>query len=181
MAIRKVAVLGHPVLRKSAEKVPVEQIKTEAFKHFLNDMVETMREYEGRGLAAPQIHESLRVTVLIWDFEPKKKPYMLYLINPVIEPLTTQESAYWEGCLSLPGLRGLVSRPNRIKVSALNEQARQVEFIAEGFAATVVQHECDHLDGVLYIDRMRGLKDLAFTQECERYHLPQDGLNYSVE
>jgi peptide deformylase len=178
MAVRKVASMGHPVLRKVAAQVPESDIGTPAFKQLLNDMIETMVEYDGRGLAAPQIHESLSVTVMLWDFEPNTEPKILCLINPEIKALTKETSAYWEGCLSLPGLRGLVERPNKVLVQALNEKGEKIKFIAEKFAATVVQHECDHLIGKLYIDRMTDLTQLAFNREFEKYlagdeeHLP---------
>jgi peptide deformylase len=174
MALLKVASMGHPVLRKVAAQVPAEEIKSEAFQTFLQDMVETMVEYDGRGLAAPQVHESIQVVVMIWDFDPDKKPYVAYLINPVIKPLTESKSTFWEGCLSLPGLRGKVSRPNRISVEALNQRGEKTSFIAEGFAATVIQHECDHLNGVLYVDRITDLTQFAFTREYQRYHSRPD-------
>ena len=167
--IRKVAVMGHPVLRQVATPVPEKEIGSPAIQGLIADMVETMEEYNGRGLAAPQIHESVRILVMIWDFDPKKKSYLQVLINPVIEFLTQEISSFWEGCLSLPGLIGKVSRPNRILVRALDEKGKKVEFIAEGFCATVVQHECDHLDGKLYVDRITDFTHFAFTKEYQRY------------
>jgi peptide deformylase len=88
----------------------------------------------------------------------------------VLKPLTKEKSEFWEGCLSVPGLRGKVSRPNRLSVQAWNEKKEKVDFIAEGFAATVIQHECDHLHGKLYVDRMEDLTSLSFTKEMSRYH-----------
>ena len=132
-------------------------------------MVETMVEYDGRGLAAPQIFESLQIVVMIWDFEPEGDPYLKVLINPEIEFLTKETSTYGEGCLSVPGLRGDVARPNWIRVRALNQQGERVGFEAKGFAATVIQHECDHLLGKLYIDRMTDMTRLAFSREYSRY------------
>lgn len=170
MAIRKIAVMGHPVLRQVAAPVPVEEIQTPEFQELIQDMVDTMHEYDGRGLAAPQIHISKQILVMIWDFEPKGKPYLLCLINPVIKPVTQETSAYWEGCLSLPGLRGKVVRPNKVTVTALNQKGEKLSFTADGFAATVIQHECDHLLGKLYIDRMTNLAELAFSKEFARYH-----------
>lgn len=170
--IRKVAVLGHPILRKKAKPVDPGQIKSESFQALLSDMVDTMYEYDGRGLAAPQIHESLQVFVALLDFDEsvKNNNGILFLINPQVEVLTTKTSSYWEGCLSLPGLRGLVERPNKISVKALNHKNEKLDFIAEGFLATVIQHEWDHLNGILYIDRMKDLKNLSFSREFERYH-----------
>jgi peptide deformylase len=169
MALLKVAVMGHPVLRKVAEPVSPKEIATPAFQQFLADMAETMFEYDGRGLAAPQVHVSKQVLVMLWDFDKDVEPYLVYLINPKIELLTENQSAYWEGCLSVPGLRGKVSRPNRISVEALDERGEKVKFVAEGFAATVVQHECDHLWGKLYVDRIEDMTQFAFNKEFARY------------
>lgn len=169
MALLKIAVMGHPVLRKPAEPVPAKEIGTPAFQQFLADMAETMFEYDGRGLAAPQVHMSKQVVVMLWDFDKDTEPYLVYLINPKIEPLTENKSAYWEGCLSVPGLRGKVARPNRISVEALDEKGEKAKFIAEGFAATVVQHECDHLLGKLYVDRIEDMTQFAFNKEFSRY------------
>jgi len=168
--VHKIAVMGHPVLREVAKPVPEAEIKTESFQEFLKDMAETMVEYDGRGLAAPQIHVSQQVVCMIWDFDPEKEGYLTYLINPKIEPLTPKTSSFWEGCLSVPGMRGKVSRPNRISVEALNARGEKVSFIAEGFAAIVIQHECDHLLGKLYLDRMTDMSELAFNREYQKYH-----------
>lgn len=169
MAIRKVAVMGHPVLRQIAKPVPEKEITKPAIQALIQDMIETMFEYDGRGLAAPQIHESLQVVVMIWDFEPNTKPYIKVLINPEIKQLTEDTSSCWEGCLSLPGLRGKVDRPNKISVRALDAQGERIGFEAEGFAATVIQHECDHLLGKLYIDRITDLSQFGFSRECSQF------------
>lgn len=168
MAVRKVAVMGHPVLRKVAAPVDPKQISSPEIQTLIRDMIETMVEYDGRGLAAPQVHESLQILVMLWDFDDKE-PSLLCLINPVITPQTHTTSEYWEGCLSVPGLRGKVSRPNKISVEALDTKGKPIKFVAEGFAATVVQHECDHLLGKLYLDRMTDLTNLAFTREYQRF------------
>lgn len=169
MAIRKVAVLGHPVLRQVAAPVPETEITSEPIQSLIQDMVETMFEYDGRGLAAPQIHVSLQVVVMLWDFDEGVDPYLKVLINPEIESLTQETETFGEGCLSLPGLRGDVARPNWIKIRALDQKGERIGFEAKGFAATVIQHECDHLLGKLYIDRMTDLTRLAFTNEYVRY------------
>ena len=170
MSVRKVAVMGHPVLRRVADPVPEKEIRSERIQTLIKDMIETMFEYDGRGLAAPQIHESVQVVVMLWDFDPDKQPYLRVLINPVIRPLTQETTSYWEGCLSLPGLRGYVPRPNRIAVTAFDQKGEKLSFEADGFAATVIQHECDHLMGKLYVDRMPDLSQLAFSREYQRYH-----------
>lgn len=170
MAILKVARMGHPVLRQAAEPITEAELKTKEVQSLIHDMIETMHEYDGRGLAAPQVHVSKQLLVMVWDFEPKEKPYLLCLVNPQITHLTETTSTYWEGCLSLPGLRGRVSRPNKVSVTALNQKGEKLSFTAEGFAATVIQHECDHLAGKLYVDRMADLSLLAFEKEFQRYH-----------
>lgn len=181
MAIRKVAVMGHPILRKEAAPVDPKEILSPTIQTLIKDMIETMVEYDGRGLAAPQIHESLQILVMLWDFDEKEDTSLLCLINPVIKPLTQNTSAYWEGCLSVPGLTGKVARPNKISVEALDQKANPVKFIAEGFAATVVQHEYDHLIGKLYIDRISDLTNFAFTREYQRYLAPQNERGSSCE
>jgi peptide deformylase len=175
MALRKVAVMGHPVLREKAKPVAQKEINTPKMQELFKDMLDTMFEYDGRGLAAPQIHESIQVLVMLWDFEPDKKPSILYLINPEIKNLTKETSTFWEGCLSVPGLRGKVARPNKIEVKALNHKGENIEFIAEGFAATVIQHECDHLSGTLYVDRLTSTQDFAFSKEFGRFIAPNEG------
>jgi peptide deformylase len=170
MAIRKVAVMGHPVLRTAAAPVPPKDIRTQAIQNLIRDMIETMYEYDGRGLAAPQIHESLQIVVMLWGTKkPEDSPEILCLINPEIKPLTGETQTFWEGCLSLPGLRGKVTRPKKISVNALSPLQEPIRMVVEGFDATVFQHEHDHLRGVLYIDRMDSLHDFSFTSEYEHY------------
>jgi peptide deformylase len=178
MAILKVARMGHPVLRKVAQKVEPKKIKSTEFQQFIDDMIETMYEYEGVGLAAPQVHQSLRVAVIDFQednprYKGQKAPSGLHIfINPIVTPQGKEVGTHWEGCLSVPGLRGLVSRPNKVKVQYLDRDGKADEFVAEGFLATVVQHEFDHLDGKLYIDRLVDPTKLVFDQEFEKYWLP---------
>ena len=122
MAILKIAKMGHPVLRQVAKPVPEESINSPKIQSLIKDMAKTMVEYDGRGLAAPQVHESVRIMVVIWDFDEDKDPYLLTLINPELEILTDETSAFWEGCLSLPGLQGLVARPNRLSIKGFDEK-----------------------------------------------------------
>lgn len=176
MAILKVARMGHPVLRRIAQPVSEKEISTEQFQTFIDDMIETMREYDGVGLAAPQVHRSQRVSVIEIDDNPryggKKNVGLHVFVNPKLEALTSDTNSYWEGCLSVPGLRGLVARPNKVKVSYLDRHGKKKEMQAEGFLATVLQHEFDHLDGKLYVDRLTDTTKLVFDQEFERYWLP---------
>jgi peptide deformylase len=120
-------------------------------------------------LAAPQVHESVQLVVMIWDFEKDVKPFLKILINPEITELTKETSGTWEGCLSLPGLRGFVERPNKISVKCYDQEGRKQEFTAEGYAATVIQHECDHLKGTLYLDRIKDLTQFSFIKEYNRF------------
>jgi peptide deformylase len=136
-------------------------------------MLETMAEYDGAGLAAPQVHVSKRVVIYGVDHNPRyphAEPVPLTaLVNPRITPLTQEMDEDWEGCLSLPGLRGLVPRVTRVRVEAYGRDGRTLRFDADGFHARVVQHECDHLDATVYVDRMRSMASLTFLQEFHRY------------
>lgn len=181
MAILKVARLGHPILRQKAKPVDKAEILTPAFQGFIQDMTDTMKEYEGVGLAAPQVHRSQRVSVvqLPMGFEEEgvsnASGSQLYVfINPELKALTKEKNAYWEGCLSVPGLRGLVARPNKVQVRYLNEKGEQKEITASGFLATVLQHEFDHLDGILYVDKLVDSTKLMFDQEFDRFHASPD-------
>jgi peptide deformylase len=171
----KVARLGHPVLRKVAAPVDPKRLKTQDYQDFIDSMIATMLEYEGVGLAAPQVHVSDRVVVLHEEagVADSNGDPILALVNPQIRPLTKETSAMWEGCLSVPNLRGRVSRPNRVAVTALDRRSRKLELELSGFAAVVIQHECDHLDGVLFVDRLDDIRQLAFLEEFARYHAPK--------
>ena len=171
MAILKVARLGHPVLRQVAEPVAAKDIET--LQGFIDDLIETMQEMDGVGLAAPQVHVSKRV--LVYQTEEsstlKRSPRMKLhvLVNPVITPQTKETEMDWEGCLSLPDLRGEVSRVTSVRVEALDRKGGPLDYIATGFHARVVQHETDHLDGIVYLDRMKDLSSLSFLEEFYRY------------
>ena len=168
MAILKVAQLGHPVLRQIAAPVPVEAIKTPSFQQFLQDMLDTMDEYEGAGLAAPQVHEPIRVVCL--TLSPEHGPE--FWINPVLTPLTDEMVSSYEGCLSVDGLRARVARFARIHVSYLDPNGDEHALDLQGFPAVVAQHECDHLDGILYVDKAEPMT-LAFTTEYQRWGAPE--------
>jgi peptide deformylase len=173
--ILKVARLGHPVLRKIAEPVPPEQITTPAVQQFIDDLIETMYEYDGAGLAAPQVHVSQQIVVMEVSQNPRYPhapaiPLTVY-VNPEITPLTEMMDEDWEGCLSVPGLRGRVPRYTKIRLRAYNRQGKRADFVAEGFHARVIQHECDHLQGKVYLDRMRDTSSLMFIEEFMKYGL----------
>lgn len=173
MALLKVAHLGHPVLRKAAEPLNRKELRSTECQRFIDDLVETMREYDGVGLAAPQVHESVRVVVYEVAANPRypEAPSvpLTVLVNPVVTPLSDTVEEGWEGCLSLPDLRGRVPRHTEIQVEALDRRGKPLRYIAKEFHARVVQHECDHLDGVVFVDRMRDLSTLAFLPEFLRY------------
>jgi peptide deformylase len=164
MSILKVAHMGHPVLREVAVAVPPERFATPEFQRFCDDLLESMYELDGAGLAAPQVHVSERVVV----FELEEEDGPMFLVNPVITPLTEETVGGYEGCLSLPNMRGRVERVTSVRVACRDRHGKPLTFEAHGWAARVVQHECDHLDGVLYIDRADP-KSLAFLPEFRRY------------
>jgi len=164
--------MGHPVLRLVAQPVDPKFITHPKFQDFLDDMVETMDEYDGAGLAAPQVHTSIRVALLTLDSETGPE----FLINPEITALTTETVRTVEGCLSIDGIRGAVHRPAKIRVSAFGRDGQRKAYELSGFPAVVTQHECDHLDGTLFIDKV-DLQTLAFLPEYHRYGaLDQAGL-----
>ncbi len=169
MAILKIAKMGHPVLLKKADKV--EDPTAPKIKKLVNDMLETLADLGGSGvgLAAPQVHVSLQVVIFETSSNESKKPILTTLINPKIEALTDETNIDWEGCLSVPGLRGQVIRPNKIRYSGLGLDGKKIETIAEGFDARVVQHECDHLFGILYPYRMTDLSSLQFVSEARHW------------
>ena len=171
MAILKVARMGHPVLRTKAEALGRSDISTPAFQKLIDDMIETMAEYRGVGLAAPQVHEGLRLFVAMVDEaeegEPEAEP--LAIINPEITVVGAEIVEDWEGCLSIPDIRGRVPRAREISVRALDRDGERIELHAKDFPARVIQHETDHLDGVLFFDRMRSFASLTFLEEYSRY------------
>ena len=169
MSILKVSQMGHPVLRRVAEPVHADHLGTEAFQRLARDMQETMISYQGAGLAAPQVHVSARVLVYRAAGDDEEESEILTLVNPVIEPLGEETKSAWEGCLSIPDIRGLVTRPTRIQVTALDEEGEALSYIVEDFEARVIQHEGDHLDGILYFDRMDDLRTLSFLPEYEMF------------
>jgi peptide deformylase len=168
MSILKVSRMGHPVLRQKARAVERSEIKDPRFQKFLDDMIDTMHEYSGVGLAAPQVHEGLRVFVAMLDSGDDAEASVI--INPAITLLDDQLVEGWEGCLSIPEIRGRVPRAHKIVVKAHDRHGRVVEIEAEDFPARVIQHETDHLDGVLFLDRMTSLATLTYLDEYSRYH-----------
>ncbi|MFZ5930018.1 MAG: peptide deformylase [Pseudomonadota bacterium] len=177
MTIRKIARMGHPVLRKPA--LPVKDPLDPEVQRLIDDMIETMIDANGAGLAAPQVYESLRLVIFQapgerTDATEGEEAFdhtapLSVLINPVIEVLDQDMQTGWEGCLSVPGLRGAVTRYNHIRYSGLDRAGKPLSRVARGFHARVVQHECDHLDGILYPQRMQDLSQLLFETEIGHY------------
>ena len=164
--------LGHPALRAVAEPVPEAWFDSGRLAALGRDLVRTMIEEHGVGLAAPQVAEGLRLYAY-WvpadDEQPEIAPTIL--VNPEIRPVGDEAEEGWEGCLSIPGLRGLVPRYRRIKVKARGIDGEPLSMTADGFHARVIQHEHDHLDGIVFLDRMTSVRSLAFEAEWERYVL----------
>jgi peptide deformylase len=159
--------MGHPLLLQCAQ--PVQDFNTPALDALIRDMMDTMADRNGAGLAAPQIGESLRVVIFGVEKNPRypdAEPVpMTVLINPEIEYIGDELNDDWEGCLSVPGLRGLVPRYTRIRYWGYDQKGAKFERLAEGFHARVVQHEVDHLDGILYPRRMRDFTQFGFVEE----------------
>jgi peptide deformylase len=175
MSILKVARMGHPMLRQRAREVESSEIKSPAFQQLIDDMVETMEEYAGIGLAAPQVHEGVRLFVAGYDSEEEDPGFpRIVLINPVIGVVDDTSVEDWEGCLSIPEIRGRVPRARGITVTAYDRTGKKIELKARNYIARVIQHETDHLDGVLFVDRMKSLETLAYIEEFSRYWSRED-------
>jgi peptide deformylase len=174
MSILKVARMGHPVLRERARPVEPSELKHPLLQKLIDDMIETMHEYNGVGLAAPQVHEDIRIFVALLEEDPGPKSEAAAIINPEIVPVGATKSEGWEGCLSIPDIRGMVPRWTDISVRALDRKGKPVELPLKGFAARVAQHETDHLDGVLFFDRMTSMQSLTYLDEYSRFHVKDD-------
>jgi len=169
MSILKVARMGHPVLRERANALDKSDIRSTAVQKLIDDMIETMHEYHGVGLAGPQVHEGLRLFVALLEEDPDSQSTASVIINPEIVPNGPAVEQGWEGCLSIPDIRGMVPRFTDITVKALNREGRSVELKLKNFAARIAQHETDHLDGVLFLDRMSSMESLTFLDEYSRF------------
>ena len=180
MAVRKIIRMGHPALRRVARAVPAEDIGSDALHRLVADMIDTLHDYGGIGLAAPQINEGIRLAIV--EIPGGSSRYgelapmpLTVCVNPTIDVCGAECAGYWEGCLSVPGLRGFVQRPQHIRVAFTDLRGERRSIVAKGFLATVFQHEFDHLDGKLYVDRIADPRQLAFEEEYVRYLLPSDG------
>ena len=179
MAVRKIIRMGHPTLRRKAKPIEKEMIGSLLLKNLVKDMQETLRDYGGIGLAAPQIDESIQLAIIDLPGGPSRYGELEALpltvcINPSVTALDTTSAGYWEGCLSVPGLRGFVERPQRIQLTYTDANGAQLEREFSDFHATVVQHEIEHLNGALYIDRIQDPSLLVFEDEYLRYVVPSE-------
>jgi peptide deformylase len=175
MAILKVARLGHPVLREVAKPVEVEAIRSAEVQRLIDDMIETMREYDGAGLAANQVHTPWQICVIEVQGDPRypeAPPIPLTVVfNPVLTPLTEEVAEDWEGCLSVPDMRGRVPRYTAVRLQCHDREGQPVDLVAKDFFARVIQHETDHLNGIVYLDRMRDLTTLSHLAEWNKHWL----------
>ena len=164
MSILKIAKIGHPVLLKKSNEI--KDFGSDTLKKIIYDMSETMIDYSGIGLAAPQVHMSKRIIIFRNpDVEEKEKIQITPLINPKYEPVSEEKDDDWEGCLSIPGMQGLVSRYKKITYTGYDLNGDRIKNTAEGLHARVVQHEIDHLDGILYTERLTNKKAFGFEKE----------------
>jgi peptide deformylase len=168
MAILKVARMGHPVLRERARPLDAAEIGSPRIQRLIDDMFETMHDSQGIGLAGPQVHEGIRLFVAgVDDDESTMSPVVI--INPEVSQVGPAVEEDWEGCLSIPDIRGRVSRAVDIRIRALDRHGKPISMTANGFPARVIQHETDHLDGVLFFDRMTSFESLTFLDEYSRF------------
>jgi peptide deformylase len=183
MSILKIARMGHPVLRVKARAIERADIRGAALQKLIDDMIETMIEYRGVGLAAPQVHEGVRLFVATLDVDDDEdetgdeageskdddRSEPVVVINPELIPVRSEVLEDWEGCLSIPDIRGRVPRAREIIVRAFDRDGERIELRAHDYPARVIQHETDHLDGILFFDRMRSFESLTFLEEYSKY------------
>jgi peptide deformylase len=174
MSVREIATVGHPVLRTRAREVAGDELRAREVQRLIDDMVETMRAAGGAGLAANQVHELLRIAVVEVDHNPRypyKPPIPLtVLVNPVLEPVGDEMVEINEGCLSVPDLRGTLERHVAVRVRYLDRDGNEHDQVKRGLTAGTFQHEVDHLDGVLFLDRVRDPKTFTTWEQFDRHH-----------
>jgi peptide deformylase len=175
MAILKVARLGHPVLRQQAKPLTVTEIRSPETQRLIDDMIETMREYDGAGLAGNQVHALKQVAIIEVLGNPRYPDApvipLAVVINPVVTPLTEEMEEGWEGCLSVPDMRGRVPRFTAVRLECRDRDGEKIDLVAKDFFARVIQHETDHLNGIVYVDRMRDLSSLSYIAEWQKHWL----------
>jgi peptide deformylase len=175
MSVREIATVGHPVLRERAREITREELATPEVQRLIDDMVETMRAANGAGLAANQVHETLRIAVVEVRAGNPRYPYkppvpLTVIVNPEIEPLDDETAEINEGCLSVPDLRGTVDRHVNVRVRYLDREGNEHEEVRRGLTAGTFQHEVDHLDGILFLDRVRDPATFTTWEQFERHH-----------
>ncbi|HVT59125.1 MAG TPA: peptide deformylase [Thermoanaerobaculia bacterium] len=184
MSLLPIVRLGNPALRTVAQPVNLDRLPQADIQRLIDDMVETMRAVKGVGLAAPQLGASLQLFVYELPAERERRdgskerqaPIPLrVVVNPMLTQKTGEMVYDWEGCLSIPDLRGLVPRHPAVRVRGHDREGRPLDFVADGFEARIVQHEFDHLNGVVFLDRMRDFKGLSYTEEWERFLAEDSG------
>jgi len=163
--------MGHPVLRERTRPLDKSELKDPLLQKLIDDMVETMHEYHGVGLAAPQVHEGVRLFVARLEASDEDEGEPVAIINPEISLVGNDIVEDWEGCLSIPDIRGRVPRAREITVRAFDRHGERIELRAHDFPARVVQHETDHLNGIVYVDRMRDLSTLSYIAEWQKHWL----------
>jgi len=174
VTLLKIAQLGHPVLRERAREIDRDELLREETQRFIDDLVETMRDASGAGLAAIQVYRPIRVVAIEVQNNPRY-PYkpnipLTVIVNPVIEPLSQEKFDNFEGCLSVPNLRGVVERFAEIKVTGMERDGSPFERVVRGLSAGTYQHECDHLDGLVFVDRVKDPRSLCTWAEFDRWH-----------
>lgn len=177
MALLKIAQIGHPVLRKKARQLSQEELATAKIQTFIDDLIETMRDAAGAGLAANQVHQPVQICVIEVNNNPRY-PYkpnipLTILVNPVLTPVSEEKFSNFEGCLSVPDLRGRVSRYAKIRVQAYDRHGHSIDQIVCGVTAGTFQHECDHLDGKLFVDRVENPHSFCTWKEFARSYEAQ--------
>jgi peptide deformylase len=175
VAVRPIATIGHPVLRQPARELSAEELAAPATQAFIDDLIDTMRHANGAGLAANQVHALTQICVIEVNGNPRypEAPSipLTVLINPVVTPLSAELEEGWEGCLSIPDMRGMVPRHAAVRLDAYDRTGERLSVVAKEFFARVIQHETDHLNGLLYVDRMKDLSTLTHLAEWNKYWL----------
>jgi peptide deformylase len=174
VTLLKIAQIGHPVLRQRAREVSADELASPAMQRFIDDLVETMRDANGAGLAAIQVYEPVRIFAVEVESNPRY-PYkprvpLTVVVNPVIEPLTEETFENYEGCLSVPNLRGIVDRHAEIRVTGWDRRGEPMDRVYRGLTAGTFQHEKDHLDGMIFVDRVKDPRTLCTWAEFDRFH-----------
>lgn len=174
MTVLPILLVGEPLLRERSREVTMEELAAPATQAFIDDLIETMRHANGAGLAAPQVGNAVRIVAIEVGDNPRY-PYkpripLTVLVNPVLEPLEGELFANYEGCLSVPNLRGVVERHTRLRLTALDRHGAPIDRVVEGLTAGTFQHECDHLDGVLFLDRVSDPRTLSTWDAFEKHH-----------